>query len=88
MSAPSFILVIIFIIFIIKPPITYTNTITDLNVQTLVTPMATVFVSKMNTLFHNLILIIAIFPNSKLFFINHGWLIEEIIIPKRVMPVT
>lgn len=71
MSAPSFILVIIIILVIIKPPITYTNTITDLNMQSLVTPTATILVPKMYALPHNLILIIAIFPNNKLLFLDH-----------------
>lgn len=71
MSSPSFILVIIIILVIIKSPITYTNTIADLNKKSLVAPSASVIISKMNALPHNSILIIAIFPNNKLLLFDH-----------------
>lgn len=71
MSAPSFILVIIIVLFVIKSPITYTNAITDPDMKTLVTPSASVIIPKMYALPHNSILIVTIFPNDKLLFINH-----------------
>ena len=44
---------VIIIAIIIKPPITNTNTVSYLDMQALVAPTATIFVPKMNTLFHN-----------------------------------